>query len=59
MKALPNKAFILWEHTGSNRGPSACKKESRLFYLFLKIKEYKNKHYKYLITINLLINITK
>ena len=28
MKALNIKAFILWEHTGSNRGPSACKADA-------------------------------
>jgi hypothetical protein len=33
--------IIRWEHTGSNRGPSAFKKESRLFCLFLNLKEYK------------------
>ena len=28
IKALLDKAFISWEHTGSNRGPSACKADA-------------------------------
>ena len=27
-RCYPNCFFILWEHTGSNRGPSACKADA-------------------------------
>lgn len=26
--------FLLWEHTGSNRGPSACKADNDIFFSY-------------------------
>ncbi len=50
---LTNKApenfggFILWEHTGSNRGPSACKADAlnQLSYAPIALRDCKDKRH--------------
>jgi hypothetical protein len=43
-KALDKSRALLWEHTGSNRGPSACKADAlnQLSYAPVPIRDCKN-----------------